>query len=1446
MKTKLFKIVFFLLIMSTLFVSSAFAIWVQPTSYNFGTYETSLTVTLTCSFPSGYDIHWGVESKPSWIDCPSGGTFPCPGGGPQPVQVEVTVNRAGLTPGQTYSGIIRFYDEFIGTTCYADLYVTMRVPLLPVLSVSPTSYDFGESGTSCQFAVQNTGESMLNWSASEGISWLSLSSYGGSLGPGALQFVAATVNRGGLNPVTYNGTISFTSNGGNKSVTVSMTVPDTTPPTGTISINNNAQYTTSASVTLTLSASDSGSGVSKMRFNNDGGSWSSEENYATAKSWTLTPSDGTKTVYVQYKDNAGNWSDSVSDTIVLQTVVDYTPPTGTILIDNDDNYTNSTLATLTLSASDLSGVSKMIFSNDGVKWSDPPDDYGESKSWTLSSGDGLKVVHVRYMDNVGNWNNSPGFTDTIILDTTGPGGTILINSGDKYTNSTSVTLTLSASDPDSPGSPSSPGSGVSTMRFRNEGGSWSSEEQYNTSKSWTVTSDDGTKTVYVQYKDNVGNWSGAIDDTIILDTTPPTGSILINNGDAYTKFTSVTLSLWVSDSSGVSKMKFKNEGGSWSNEENYATTKSWTLIPGDGEKTVYVQYKDNSGKWSDSISDTIILDTTPPTGSILINGGAEYTNSTSVTLTLSASDSGSGVSRMKFSNDGSNWSGEENYAPSRSWTLPSGDGTKTVYVKYKDNAGNWSNSITDTIILSSDTTPPTGTISINGGAYYTNITSVILTLSASDLSGVSKMRFSNDAVIWSIEEDSATSKSWTLAPGDGTKIVYVQYKDNADNWSGLTAITDTIILDTTAPSGTISIDGAEYTSTTSVTLTLWASDSGSGVSKMRFRNDEENWGGEENYAPSRSWTLTTGEGLKRVYVQYKDKSGRWSSSISDTITLDTGPPTGGISINSGSEYTDSTSATLTLWASDSSGVSKMRFSNDGENWGGEEDYGTSKSSWTLAPGDGLKRVYVQYKDKSGRWSSSISDTITLDTARPTGSILINGGAEYTKSKSVTLTLSAEDSGSGVSKMEFSNDGVVWSNEEDYGKSKPWTLIPGDGPKTVYVQYMDRSGKWSASISDTIILDTVSPTVELIIDKSRIVHDGEIVGVLPDTGMEAKFSEVMRKEAVEEGLELIVVSDNLNKTINEKVPLNFEWNSSTKTARLNPQSGELKKNYLYRLQVTDTVTDLAGNTIKGNRKIIFRTIMDYTKENVVAKVTGEEVTHLEIHLKANALIEDGYLIINMEPLSYQYDVNLNPEDIKVANEKIMSNRWCPVEGCLWEIKVYNILGEWIENNFRSEVKISFPYEEKKGVVWEETLLAFWLNEEHSNWVRVPGSRVDKDKNVVVTGEVPNFSVFALMGTAVYDLSEAHAYPVPWKPNDGKDETGTEQGGITFTNLSAEGVIKIYTISGELVREYEYKPGDEGKWTWDVKTTNGEKVFSGVYIYYIKNEKERKTGRLMIIR
>ncbi|MDO8446881.1 MAG: hypothetical protein Q7T53_12435, partial [Deltaproteobacteria bacterium] len=102
-----------------------------------------------------------------------------------------------------------------------------------------------------------------------------------------------------------------------------------------------------------------------------------------------------------------------------------------------------------------------------------------------------------------------------------------------------------------------------------------------------------------------------------------------------------------------------------------------------------------------------ITDTTAPTGSIYINSTAapNNTNSNSVTLYISASDDYSGVSQMCVS-DSTTCTTWETFTTSKAWTLPAGDGTKTVYVWFKDALGN-ANATPYSGTITRDTTPPT-------------------------------------------------------------------------------------------------------------------------------------------------------------------------------------------------------------------------------------------------------------------------------------------------------------------------------------------------------------------------------------------------------------------------------------------------------------------------------------------------------------------------------------------------------------------------------------------------------------------------------------------------------------------------------------------------------------------------------------------------------------------
>jgi len=224
---------------------------------------------------------------------------------------------------------------------------------------------------------------------------------------------------------------------------------------------------------------------------------------------------------------------------------------------------------------------------------------------------------------------------------------------------------------------------------------------------------------------------------------------------------------------------------------------------------------------------TQVADTTPPTTAASPPGGVYNTAPTVVTLTCN-DGTGSGCDKIYYTIDGS--------TPTISSPVYSSpiniSITTTLKFFARDIAGNSETVKTETYTI--DTTLPTGTITINGGAASTNSTSVTLTLSCSDAYGCSQMQFSNDDVTYSTPGAYAATKAWTLTSGDGIRTVYVKFKDTAGNCSA--AFSDTILLDTSAPTTTASPAGGTYSTAQSVSLTC-NDGSGSGCDKIYYTTD---------------------------------------------------------------------------------------------------------------------------------------------------------------------------------------------------------------------------------------------------------------------------------------------------------------------------------------------------------------------------------------------------------------------------------------------------------------------------------------------------------------------------------------------------------------------------------------------------------------------------------
>lgn len=411
-----------------------------------------------------------------------------------------------------------------------------------------------------------------------------------------------------------------------------------------------------------------------------------------------------------------------------------------------------------------------------------------------------------------------------------------------------------------------------------------------------------TYTVKSQASDLAGNMQDPTSSrSFVYDTTLPTGSFSINNDAVYSTSQSVTLRMTAS--SDTTQMQFSNDNINWSSWENFASTKTWNLSANDSNKTVYVRFKNNAGNISSIFSKIITLDTNAPTGTISINSGATYANNKSVSLTLAATDLTSGMDKMKFSNNGTTWSGWEAYNTTKTWDLLSttysttNDGAKTVYAKFMDKAGNETSAVISDQIIYDATAPVNSTLSIDADATYTALGTVNLTLSATDVtSGMDKMMFSNDGTTWSTAEAYATTKTaWALTSGDGTKTIYVKFVDKAGNET--LAISKSIIKDSTLPTATIAINnGANYTKSNNVTLNLTTSDA-TGVKSMAFSNNGVDFTAWEDYNASKTYLLPTNDGSKTVYAKFMDKANNISLIVSDTIILDTANPSDAIIVD---------------------------------------------------------------------------------------------------------------------------------------------------------------------------------------------------------------------------------------------------------------------------------------------------------------------------------------------------------------------------------------------------------------------------------------------------------------------------------------------------------------------------------------------------------------------
>jgi len=271
-------------------------------------------------------------------------------------------------------------------------------------------------------------------------------------------------------------------------------------PTGTLLIDGGASYSNTPTVTLTIASED----ADEFCFSNDGIDFSSWERYIPSKQWVLFGGDGLKNVYAQLRNEVG-----LTSLISAEIVLDTTAPMGLVNINNGDSHTLSTSVFLEMTTDDAAYLS---FSNDDQQYS-PWEPFLPRKSWVLPDGEGLKTVHVKFRDSVGNFSIA---TDSITLVTADFHGTVVINNHHPFTTSPEVLLSIT--------SPS-----AAWMCFSNDGSLFTDWELYQPEKIWRLSGEDGEKHVFVKLRDNYDRIYVA-SDGILLCASIPGAPVLIDLG----------------------------------------------------------------------------------------------------------------------------------------------------------------------------------------------------------------------------------------------------------------------------------------------------------------------------------------------------------------------------------------------------------------------------------------------------------------------------------------------------------------------------------------------------------------------------------------------------------------------------------------------------------------------------------------------------------------------------------------------------------------------------------------------------------------------------------------------------------------------------------------------------------------------------------------------------
>jgi len=385
--------------------------------------------------------------------------------------------------------------------------------------------------------------------------------------------------------------------------------------------------------------------------------------------------------------------------------------------------------------------------------------------------------------------------------------------------------------------------------------------------------------------------------------------------------------------------------------------------------------------------------------------------------------------------------------------------------------------------------------------------------------------------------------------------------------------------------------------------------------------------------------------------------------------------------------------------------------------------------------------------------------------------------------------------------------------------------------------------------------------------TRTFHqNGLQIGVPVDAPVQLAFSDQFNAATLSNSIQAVTVTDHLGNSAGAAIPVTITPDSTSQNVILQPPAA-WPGNTLVDIQITPQLQNIDGASLDKMYHVYYLTMLDQHEDNNVldplsvpnlpASAEPGPVGAMSIHLPADSLSNYSAVLSSRDPLDAPLQVD--PAIIREANQKAVAAGGpyrAPL--ALQEINAYDISGNLV-TALAKPADLAIDYGTSLAapaaggtLIRPQTLSLYVLDQPHRLWVKLPASRNETGFHTV-SAPVSQLSVFALMGSADGSAVDVNVFPVPWRPHgpkagSGAGQTGTEIDGLTFNNLPSECTIKIYTMAGDLVRQLHHSDAQSliPQEKWDARTTHGDTVASGVYLWRVESSVDGKNGKLMIIR